>query len=121
MRPNALERDNVRELTSWFAAARDRPVDVPVMKFDSYYSGVLLIAVATSLAVLGLFVFRRLLASSDLISTHDVGGYLLSVVGTMYAVILGLIVVDALGRFQEALRGDGARIKRPGRHHLPCQ
>src|SRR4051812_10091908 len=43
-----------------------------------------------------------MLRSRDLISCHDVGGYLLSVVGTMYAVILGLIVVDSLGKFQQA-------------------
>jgi hypothetical protein len=37
-----------------------------------------------------------------LMENHEVGGYMLSVVGTMYAVLLGLVVVDAMTRFQEA-------------------
>jgi hypothetical protein len=69
---------------------------------DSYLSGVFLIGVAILTSVAGLVVVRRVLHTRNLISSHDVGGYLLSVVGTMYAVILGLIVVDAMGRFQEA-------------------
>jgi hypothetical protein len=72
------------------------------MKIDSYLSGFLLIGGSTLAAVAGLLIVRRVLHSKNLISSHDVGGYLLSVVGTMYAVILGLIVVDAMTRFQEA-------------------
>jgi hypothetical protein len=72
------------------------------MKVDSYLAGLFLISVSTLAAVAGLLIVRRVLHSQNLISSHDVGGYLLSVVGTMYAVILGLIVVDAMTRFQEA-------------------
>jgi hypothetical protein len=72
------------------------------MKLDSYLSGFFLIGASTLVSIIGLLVVRRLLHSKNLISSHDVGGYLLSVVGTMYAVILGLIVVDAMGKFQEA-------------------
>jgi hypothetical protein len=56
----------------------------------------------TLASVAGLLVARRVLHTKNLISSHDVGGYLLSVVGTTYAVILGLIVVDAMANFQEA-------------------
>jgi hypothetical protein len=72
------------------------------MKIDSYISGFFLVSASTLVAVIGLLVVRRVLHSKNLISSHDVGGYLLSVVGTVYAVILGLIVVDAMGKFQEA-------------------
>jgi Protein of unknown function (DUF4239) len=72
------------------------------MKIDSYTSGAFLVAASTLISIVGLLVVRRLLHTKNLISSHDVGGYLLSVVGTMYAVILGLIVVDAMNRFQEA-------------------
>ncbi len=72
------------------------------MKLDSYVSGFLMVTATAAVAVLGLVVVRRILHARDLISSHDVGGYLLSVVGTMYAVILGLIVVDAMGKFHEA-------------------
>jgi hypothetical protein len=72
------------------------------MKIDSYISGFFLVTAATLISLIGLLVIRRVLHSRNLISSHDVGGYLLSVVGTIYAVILGLIVVDAMGKFQEA-------------------
>jgi len=72
------------------------------MKLDSYLSGFFLVGASTLVSVIGLLVVRKLLHTKNLISSHDVGGYLLSVVGTMYAVILGLIVVDAMGKFQEA-------------------
>jgi hypothetical protein len=70
-------------------------------QIDSYISGILLVVIATTVAVLGLLLSRRVLRKHDLISTHEVGGFLLSVVGTMYAVILGLIVVDSLVKFQQ--------------------
>ena len=69
-------------------------------KIDSYFSGFLLVAAANALAIGGLMVSRRILRRHDLISTHEVGGFLLSVVGTMYAVILGLVVVDSMAKFQ---------------------
>jgi hypothetical protein len=72
------------------------------VKIDSYFSGFFLVSASTLVSVIGLLVVRRVLRSKNLISSHDVGGYLLSVVGTTYAVILGLIVVDAMSRFQEA-------------------
>ena len=91
------------------------------MKIDSYLSGFLLVGASTIVSVVGLLVVRRLLHSKNLISSHDVGGYLLSVVGTMYAVILGLIVVDAMGKFQEARQTTEQRVERPGRRHPPVQ
>jgi hypothetical protein len=72
------------------------------VKLDSYFSGFLMIAAAAVLAIVGLVVVRRVLHARNLISSHDVGGYLLSVVGTLYAVILGLVVVDSMGKFHEA-------------------
>jgi hypothetical protein len=65
-------------------------------------SGILLVVASSALAVMGLLAVRRFLRARDLISCHDVGGYLLSVVGTLYAVTLGLIVVDSMHRFQQA-------------------
>jgi hypothetical protein len=70
------------------------------LKIDSYASGALLVATANAAALIGLLATRRPLRRLGMISHHEVGGFLLSVVGTMYAVILGLIVVDALAKFQ---------------------
>jgi hypothetical protein len=72
------------------------------MRMDSYLAGLLLIAGCTLVAVLGLVAVRRRIDAKTLAACHEVGGYLLSVVGTLYAVLLGLIVVDAMGLFQEA-------------------
>lgn len=69
-------------------------------KIDSYLSGVLLVAGANAVALGGLFLTRRAFCRLDMLSHREVGGFLLSIVGTMYAVILGLMVVDAKERFQ---------------------
>ena len=73
-----------------------------VMAIGSYFSGFLLICASNLVSILGLLVVRRALREKDLISSHDVGGYLLSVVGTMYAVTVGLVVVDSMNQFEEA-------------------
>jgi hypothetical protein len=72
------------------------------LKIDSYLAGFLLVSATTVASIAGLLIVRKVLHKENLISSHDVGGYLLSVVGTTYAVILGLIVVDAMARFEEA-------------------
>jgi hypothetical protein len=72
------------------------------VKIDSYISGFFMISATTLLSILGLLIVRKALHTKNLISSHDVGGYLLSVVGTTYAVILGLIVVEAMAKFQDA-------------------
>jgi hypothetical protein len=72
------------------------------MKVDSYIIGTILILGISLLSVLGLLVVRKYFDLEKLKSCHEVGGYLLSVVGTMYAVLLGLIVVDAMTKFQTA-------------------
>lgn len=72
------------------------------MKFDSYVFGSLLIFSVSLLSVIGLLLVRKYFDLEKLRSCHEVGGYLLSVVGTMYAVLLGLIVVDAMTKFQTA-------------------
>jgi hypothetical protein len=72
------------------------------MKIDTYAVGFVLILGTCLLAVLGLLIVRKFFDLDKLKSCHEVGGYLLSVVGTMYAVLLGLIVVDAMTKFQTA-------------------
>ncbi|MBX9570732.1 MAG: DUF4239 domain-containing protein [Candidatus Obscuribacterales bacterium] len=69
---------------------------------DSIFGGALLVFAATGLAILGLLAARKMFDLQKLRESHEVGGYLLSVVGTLYAVLLGLIVVDAMAKFQTA-------------------
>src|SRR5437762_2024792 len=72
------------------------------MEIDSYLAGAVVITLTTLLAVLGLVLVRRKVPIETLTSFHEVGGFLLSVVGTMYAVLMGLIVVDAMSKFESA-------------------
>ena len=69
---------------------------------DTFLGGSLLVLGAVVLAVVGLIVSRKIFHLDKLKDTHEVGGYLLSVVGTLYAVLLGLIVVDSMAKFQTA-------------------
>ncbi|MEN9681416.1 MAG: hypothetical protein RLZZ627_1309 [Pseudomonadota bacterium] len=54
------------------------------------------------LSCLGQITFRKLLGPERLQSCHEVGGYYFSVVGTFYAVLVGLIIFDAQARFDDA-------------------
>lgn len=72
------------------------------MNIGSYLYGIVLITLVVGFSLAGLYVARKMIPIDKLKSHHEVGGYLLSVVGTMYAVLLGLVVVDAMTKFQTA-------------------
>lgn len=61
--------------------------------------GGILIALAT------VAFMRRFLPTGVLRGAHSVTGNVLSIVGTLYAVLLGLIVVDAMVHFERAMDG----------------
>jgi Protein of unknown function (DUF4239) len=69
---------------------------------DTYAAGTVLIAASALAAVAGLILMRRFGYFRSLIISHEASGQYLSIVGTLYAVLLGLIVVDAMERFQHA-------------------
>ncbi|MGH9547781.1 MAG: DUF4239 domain-containing protein, partial [Terriglobales bacterium] len=64
--------------------------------------GSLLVVGCVVLSLGGMFVVRRLLPPASLREHHEVAGYLLSIVGTLYAVLLGLVIVDVQSKYQEA-------------------
>ena len=68
---------------------------------SGYLFGFLVVSVTTSLSVLGMVLVRQKVSLDTLISYHEVAGYLLSVVGTLYAVLLGFVVVDAMQHMQD--------------------
>ncbi len=72
------------------------------MAIDSYQAGVLWVLLTVVLSIGGLIVVRKRISLQTLRECHDVGGALLSVIGTLYAVLLGLVVIDAMSRFQAA-------------------
>ncbi len=75
---------------------------VKIMTNDSYIGGFMIVSAATAVAVFGQLLVRQFADNERLKDCHDVGGQFLAVVGTMYAVLLGLVVVDAMSHFQEA-------------------
>lgn len=72
------------------------------MDIDNFYVGATIIIGICMASIIGLLLVRKYCHLERLRQCHEVGGYLLSVVGTMYAVLLGLVVVDAMTKFQEA-------------------
>lgn len=57
---------------------------------------------STAMSLVGLWLVRKRVELSVIRSYHEVAGYLLSVIGTLYAVLLGFIVVDSLSKFDHA-------------------
>ncbi len=68
---------------------------------NSYFSGGMFIVLATALSVAGMLIVRRQVGFEKLVSHHEVAGHLLSVIGTLYAVLLGFVVVDAMQHQQD--------------------
>lgn len=64
--------------------------------------GALVVIGGTALSVGGMLWVRKKFHLSVLEEHHEVAGYLLSVIGTLYAVLLGLIVVDVQNKYQQA-------------------
>ncbi|HEY9681924.1 MAG TPA: hypothetical protein V6C86_10120 [Oculatellaceae cyanobacterium] len=68
---------------------------------NSYFFGFLVILGTVVMSVAGMLLVRWKVSLPTLISYHEVAGYLLSVVGTLYAVLLGFVVVDAMQHVQD--------------------
>ncbi len=66
------------------------------------FSGLVVMIVAVALAIGGQLIVRRLSDHSELKKHHDVADPMLSIVGTLFAVLLGFMVANAMTRFEEA-------------------
>jgi hypothetical protein len=73
------------------------------MEFHGFTNGLAIIAGSIAASIILVALVRRLFSKQTLREAHDITGNLLSVVGTLYAVLLGLIVVDSLVRFERAV------------------
>jgi hypothetical protein len=68
---------------------------------SGYLYGFLVITVTVGLSILGMLLVRSRVSLETLASYHEVAGYLLSVVGTLYAVLLGFVIVDSMQHMQD--------------------
>lgn len=73
------------------------------MEFHGFTTGVFIITAGIVAATALVAVVRTVFKKELLQQAHDITGNLLSVVGTLYAVLLGLIVVDSLVHFEHAV------------------
>ena len=74
------------------------------MEYHLSATGVAVVASGILVALAMVAAMRWLLSAEMLRQAHDTTGSLLSIVGTLYAVLLGLIVVDAMVRFDRAMQ-----------------
>lgn len=75
-----------------------------LLHFDlSRYSvGAVYILVFIGLSVAGQVLVKRLMGVETIALCHEVGGYYMAIVGSLYAVVLGLVIYDAISTFQSA-------------------
>src|SRR4051794_3470053 len=64
--------------------------------------GLAIVAVAVALSLGGLAVVRRSVKLSTLESHHEVAGFILAVVGVIYAVLLAFVAVSTWEQFEGA-------------------
>lgn len=75
-----------------------------ITHLDYYWIGVPAIITTTMLILYAQVLVKRYVGDETIKNCHEVGGFYLAMVGTFYAVLLGLIVIDAMTRFQQAQR-----------------
>ena len=73
-----------------------------IMLMDRYAVGVPLILLFSLFVSLCQLLLRRMLGPERIRQCHEVGGYYLAIVGSFYAVLLGLIVYAAMDKFSTA-------------------
>jgi hypothetical protein len=75
------------------------------MVYTGCWEGIAIIGGGILASLLIVAFSRRLFPADVLRDGHHATGNLLAIVGTLYAVLLGLLVVDAMVRFERAMDG----------------
>jgi hypothetical protein len=78
---------------------------------DRYPTGIAAIAFFVGIVLLCQIVVRNFISNETLRKAHEVGGYYLTLVGTIYGILLGLVVFDAMSKFQAAERTVNSEAK----------
>jgi len=74
------------------------------MDYLGCWNGIAIVGGSIVIAVAVVALARRLFSPEALRQGHDATGNVLAIVGTLYAVLLGLVVVDAMARFEQAMQ-----------------
>ena len=73
------------------------------MIYQGFLQGLFIVGSGMAVSLTLVWLIRKAFPADVLRRAHDATGNLLSVVGTLYAVLLGLVVVDAMVRFERAM------------------
>ena len=74
------------------------------LNIDNFYIGIPLIILGIILVIFGHIFVHKYLGTKFIKGSHEVVGYYFSIVATIYAVTLGLVVVDSLKKYDEAAK-----------------
>lgn len=69
---------------------------------DTLTSGLLIVGGSTIVSLSGMFLVRKHISRQTLEACHEVGGIILAIVGTLYAILVGLIVVNSQAKVDAA-------------------
>ena len=72
------------------------------LSLDNFTVGFFAILLTIAAAIAGQILTRRIIGEARIKMLHEVGGFYITVVGALYAVVLGLVVFDAMSKFQHA-------------------
>ena len=72
----------------------------------TFILGIIIVGGITTVAILGLFLIRSRYDVRKFASHHEIAGYLFAVLGTLYAVVLGFVVVGV----SDSLHNDSVNI-----------
>lgn len=76
---------------------------IAAMNYSGCWAGIMIVGGGVLAAIAIATLTRRLFTTAELSDGHDFTGAILAIVGTLYAVLLGLVVVDAMTRFEAAM------------------
>ncbi len=74
------------------------------LALDRYPVGIAAIILLVTAVLVCQAIIKNLISQETLRKAHEVGGYYLALVGTVYGILLGLVVLDAITKFQAAER-----------------
>src|ERR1700704_3177521 len=64
--------------------------------------GAEILGISILVALVGLYIVRRAVGVDNLKHHHEVAGFIIGIVGTIYAVLLAFMVVVQWGKYQDA-------------------
>jgi hypothetical protein len=81
---------------------------------STLFQSILIVVGSALFSVAGLFLTRKILGPKSLNHHHELASNILAVVGTLNAVLLGLVILEAQSRFQQARTNEAAESSAMG-------